>query len=92
MRETDTGILDPDATLDWTFDWTAWLADGDTITSHHLIPDGITISQHAHTATTVTTWLSDPTPGKTWASVTCRITTAQGRTDDRTLQLRIENR
>lgn len=92
MRETDTGILDPDAVLDWCWDWSAWLADGDTITSHHLIGDGITIGEHTHTASTVTAWLSDPDPGKTWVSVTCRITTAQGRTDDRTLRLRITDR
>ena len=25
---------DPDAVLDYTFDWSAWLADGETILTH----------------------------------------------------------
>ncbi len=92
MRETDTGILDPDAVLDFRWDWSSWLVDGDTITSHELLPTGITVDSSSQTSTTVTAWLSDPDPGKTTASVTCRITTAQGRTDDRTLSLYLQHR
>ena len=34
---------DPDAVLDYGFDWSAWLEAGDTIvTSEWIVPEGIT--------------------------------------------------
>lgn len=80
---------DPDATLDYQRDWSAWLAaaDDDTIvTSTWIVPDGLTKTDEANTATTATVWLSGGTAGLSY-DVVNRIVTAQGRTDDRTLTI-----
>lgn len=91
MRETDIAYLDPDARLDYVWDWQAWLADGDTIASATVTGTGITVDTVSHDTTTVTAWLSGGTVG-TAASALCHITTAQGRQDDRTLRLHITQR
>lgn len=79
---------DPDSVLDYLIDWTAWL-DTDTIaTSTWIVPDGITKASDSHTATTTTIWLSGGTAG-TGYPITNRITTAGGRTDDRTIRVRV---
>lgn len=85
---------DPSARLDYRFAWDDWL-DGDTITAATVVayragvPDAtVTVETPAWDATTVTVWVSGGTVGTTVA-LTCRITTAAGRVDDRTLWLRI---
>jgi hypothetical protein len=81
---------DPNALLDYTIDWTDWL-DGDTIASSSWTPDaGLTATAPSHTTTAATTWLSGGTVGATYR-VTNRITTAAGRTDDRSLYITIKN-
>jgi hypothetical protein len=78
--------------LDFELDWSAWLPEGDTITSTEwIVPDGITKGSDTHTTTTATVWLSGGTVNTSYP-VTCRITTAQGRTDDRTIRLTIRDR
>lgn len=84
-------IKDPDATLDYAWDWSAWLPEGDQIASAVVTATGVTVDQQAHTPTTVTAWLSGGEPGRT-ASATCRVTTSQGRTDDRTITLSLSHR
>lgn len=89
-----TYVKDPDAVLDYTFDWTAWLPDSDTIITRTITPgSGITVnsSSIALTGKAVVAWLSGGTVGQTYP-VTCRITTTEGRTDDRTLYVRIQQR
>ncbi|HZY76546.1 MAG TPA: hypothetical protein VFE40_09525 [Jatrophihabitantaceae bacterium] len=84
-------IKDPDAVLDYQIDWSAWL-DGDTIvTSVWIVPDGIVKDSDSHTDTAATIWLSGGTIDKTYR-VTNRITTAAGRTDDRTEPVTIRDR
>jgi hypothetical protein len=84
---------DPNAVLDYTFDWTAWLLPLlDTIVTATFIPDaGLTVDSSSHTTTTATAFVSGGTEG-TSMNLTCRITTAGGRTDDRTIVLKIVNR
>lgn len=83
---------DPDATLDWIFDWIDWLAEAETITSATFIVDpGITIELEQSTTKTATVWLSGGTESQVYR-VTCRITTSEGRTDDRSFTLRCTNR
>ena len=81
---------DPNATLDYTFDWTAYLAPlADTITSAAwVLGDTLTMVSQTHTTTTATIFVSGGTLGNI-ATLTCRITTAGGRTDDRTVNLKI---
>lgn len=86
---------DPDAVLDYVFDWTLWL-DGDTIdTATATVDDDsdtpVVVDSTSNDSTTVTVFLSAGTAG-TSAEVTCRITTSEGRTDDRTIRIRVRER
>ena len=83
---------DPSAVLDYTIDWTAWLKSGDTIsTSTWAVPSGITKNSEANTTTASTVWLSAGTAG-TIHRVICTIVTADGRTDQRSLDIHVTDR
>lgn len=82
----------PTELLDYTFDFTAWLAEiGDTISSHTvtLSPSGPTITQHANTTTAVTAWVSGGTAGTSY-TLTSQITTAGGRTASRSILITVK--
>jgi hypothetical protein len=85
------GTKDPDATIDITFDWTAWLADmGDAqIASVVFIVSGLTSAGSYPTATKASVLVTGGTVSATPASVTCRVTTDSSppRIDDRTVYL-----
>lgn len=84
---------DQDSVLDYSFDWTAWLFDiNDTIASVSWAPDtGLTVSSSSHTDATATAFVSGGAVGDV-LKLTCRIVTTGGRTDDRTITLKIVNR
>lgn len=85
---------DPDAVLDYTWDWSAWLASGETITDATVTPSGtgLTVNGTPTTgAATVTAWLTGGTAGTEYL-VTCHITTSQGRQDDRTITISVVDR
>ena len=86
---------DPDATLDYQLDWSAWLAEGVSIVDLEVTADGgVTVEQHLFTTTTTTAWLKGGTAGEI-ANITFRITTDSAplaQIDDRTLKLRITDR
>lgn len=83
---------DPTAVLDYRIDWASWLADAETITtSTWTAQTGITIDSSSATTTTTTVWLSGGT-ARTVYTVTNRITTNQGRTDERTLHITVTDR
>lgn len=84
-------LMDPNAVLDYEFDWTPWLAAGETITGHTVSASGLTVGQTVSTGTTVTVWLSGGTDGAT-ATVTCHVTTSAGRQDGRTITIRVMER
>jgi hypothetical protein len=89
-----TFIKDPSAVLDYVFDWSAWLTDGETISTRTITATtGITVASSAITgsSTTVTVWLSGGTAGATYY-VTCAIVTSASRTDERTVTIRVTNR
>ena len=85
---------DPDATLDYSFDWTDWL-DGETIAEYEVTVDGVTKVSDVRAGAIVTAWISGgvASPG-TFASVTCSVTTDSSpqRTDERTIYLKIVER
>lgn len=89
----DTKYLkDPSAVLDWVFDWTDWLASGETITDHTITGEtGITVDSSTESAGKVTVWLSGGTAGENY-KVACLITTTAGRTDERTIWIKVVNR
>ena len=84
--------MDPNAVLDFTFDWTDWhAAISDTLSSKTVAANGVTVDSSSATTLKVTVWLSAPLAGVI-ASVTCHIVTAGARTDDRTIYLVTKDR
>lgn len=78
-------VKDPQAVLDYQWDWSLWLAVGETIsTATVTVPTGITLASSTSTTTTVTAWLSSGTVGADY-TITCHIVTNQGRTDERNI-------
>lgn len=91
-RRPSLFVHDPEAVLDYQWDWTAWLGE-DTISTHTIADDSdsLDIDSSLDTDTTVTAWISGGTVGTT-ARVTCHIVTGDGREDDRTITLLIRER
>ena len=99
----DTFLKDPDAVLDYKFDWAAltngngssdWLQSGETLSSHTIDADtGITVASSAltDTNTSVTVWLSGGTTGTDYA-VRCEVVTSGSRTDERTMMVAVRQR
>lgn len=88
-----TILKDPNAVLDYSFDWTAYLAAiTDTIESvEFVLDDGLTQVDYSHNTLMAVVWVSGGLAGTT-ARVTCRITTQGGRVDDRSVFLKIAER
>lgn len=88
-----TAVKDPDATLDYSIDWTDWLAEAtDTIsTSSWTAEAGITIEDDTNTTAVATVWLSGGTVNEQYDIVN-EIVTAGGRTDNRTLTVRVREK
>jgi len=93
-------LKDPSAVLDYVFDWTGWLATGETIavdseTGEKLITitadTGITVDSSTESDGKVTVWLSGGTAGINY-KVACLITTTAGRTDERTIWIKVVER
>jgi hypothetical protein len=82
---------DPNAVLDYTIDWSEWLADADTITAATSTPDtGINVDSTMFTINTTTTWVSGGTNGTTY-NIVIHVTTNGGREDDRTIQIEVKD-
>ena len=86
-----TFVKDPNAVLDYEFDWSEWLALGETISSVTVTATGVTLDSSPNDTSSVTAWVSGGTAGTT-ATVACRITTTMSRVDERTITLRIADR
>lgn len=87
-----TWIKDPDAVLDWHFDWTDWLSSGETITSSNFfVTSGLVVNSTSFTSSNTTIWLAGGSAGTPY-TVTNRISTNQGRTDDRSVTVRVKDR
>lgn len=79
---------DPDAVLDYTLDWTALLVAGDSVTATDFTtsPPDLSVLSQNNDGPLATVWLWQGNTGVTY-NVTCHITTAGGRQDDRTFKL-----
>lgn len=83
---------DPNAVLDYTFDWTDWLdLVSDTISTKTVTGSGVTIDSSNQVGGLVTAWVSGGTADTT-ATVTCKIVTTGGRTEERTIYLLVRER
>lgn len=82
---------DPSAILDYQLDWSEWLGS-DTIASHTVTAaTGLTVVSSTATTSAVTMWLSGGTAGTSYV-VTCRVVTAGGRTDERSITFDVVDR
>ena len=85
-------LKDPSAVLDYVFDWTEWLATVETITDHTITADtGITVDSSTELDGKIIVWLSGGTAGQNY-KVACKITTSAGRTDERTIWIKVTDR
>ena len=82
---------DPQSVLDYTIDWSTWLG-ADTISiSAWTVPSRITKDSDTNSTTTTTIWLSGGTAREEYSLVN-RIVTAGGRTDDRTILVKVADK
>lgn len=88
---SDRFVRDPDSVLDFRWDWSSWLAEDEVIDTASVTVAGVTKDDEENSTTTVTVWISGGSAGST-GSATCRITTNQGRSDDRTIWLVTQER
>jgi hypothetical protein len=88
-----TFTKDPDAILDYSVDWSSWLAGDEISSSEWLLEEGTAIEKasDSKTATKTTVWLRGGNAGTTYL-VTNRIVTVAGRTDDRSISVKVEDR
>ena len=83
---------DPSAVLDFGFDWSDWLASGETINTVTItVSTGLTKDSDSESSGIVTIWLSGGTAGTSY-TVACKITTSAGRTDERSMTIMVINR
>ena len=85
-----TFIKDPDATLDYTVDWSRWLAKEELITTSTWTTT-LTTSGATNTSTVTLVFLAGGTAGTSY-TVRNRVVTNQGRTEDRTFTVTVQER
>ena len=82
---------DPQAVLDYQIDWSDWLGSDTIDVSTWIVPEGLALETDSNTTTTATVWLSGGTARRNY-NVTNEIVTAGGRTDDRTITIKVVDR
>ena len=95
MAKTFPKPKDPDAVLDYEWDWAPFLAEGDPIaTSVFTVVEGTCTTgarPDEKTDTTTTVWVSGGEPGEE-CHITNHIITAAGREDDLTGIIKIKEK
>jgi hypothetical protein len=92
MGTTNVFTKDPAAVLDCQYDWSSWLAAGETIASHTVTAtDGMTVDSSSESEGQVTVWLSGGVGGSDYAA-TCHIATSAGREDNRSITIQVRER
>lgn len=87
-----TYLLDPNATLDFAFDWASWLEDGETLTAETVTATaGATVINDTIDGTRVVYWLTGGQVGSD-VEVTCRVTSSAGRVDERSVRVLVRDR
>lgn len=85
-------VKDPDAALDYGFDWSKWLDTGEVVAiSEWEVASGLTGSMQVNTGTVTQIRLSGGVLNQTY-SVVNRITTSSGQVDDRTLLITVRDK
>ncbi len=91
---------DPDSTLDYQWDWSDWLPDGDTITAATVTiintdaadETPATVDSSSFTDTTVTAWISGGNTAFSPYTAVCHVSTLALREDDRSITLKVKER
>ena len=89
--------ISPGATLDISWDWSAWLAAGETISSRQVVAaEPLTKVSDSISAGVITAMVTAPSLSSTplgWTmTARCTITTSAGRTDTRRFTLTLTDR
>lgn len=89
-------IKDPEAVVDYTVDWNSGYLDGDSLASSHFTvapseTNGLTVDTETHDGATASVTLAGGVAGHVYR-VTNQITTTGGRTDERSLTIRVTER
>jgi len=81
----DAPPKDPNSTIDYGVDWSTWLESGETIVTSTWPETGALVSESESNTTTATSiFVSGGTVGATY-TLTNRVVTSQGRTEDRSM-------
>lgn len=94
MSNSNVFQKDSNAVLDYGFDWSQWLDDGEIILDHQIVtsPCGIIdVYSTTTTAGSVIVWLSSGSVGTRY-SVACKIETSASRIDERTIKIDVKER
>lgn len=81
---------DPDDVLDYKIDWTARLAGDQIVSSQWFVPEALESRDEAFNSTSCTIWLLGGVAAMNYL-ITNRITTAGGRTIDKSVNLPVRN-
>lgn len=85
----ETFTKDPDARLDYDIDWSEWLGTDTIVTSQWIVPAPLSLFTSSYTTTKTFVWVSGGVVGARYSLVN-RVTTAGGRIDDRTINIKIK--
>jgi hypothetical protein len=89
---THSAAKDPNAILDFGLDWGDWVSTGDSLSSAVWSVTGpdnaLTLSDSSLVGDTATTRAAGGTVGYTY-ELTCRVNSASGLVDDRSIALQI---
>jgi hypothetical protein len=83
------------ATLDITWDWSAWLADGETITAREVTAvSPLSKGADNSAAGVITAWVTVPAAAAVGTALIarCQVTTSAGRVDLRKFLLQVADR
>lgn len=87
-----TIIKDPQAVLDYSFDWAAWLTlISDTIASASFTVTSGAVNSSNVVGAVATAWVSGGVIG-TVITLTCHIVTTGGRIDERSVFIKVKER
>lgn len=87
-----TFVKDPEAVLDYSVDWSKWLASDQIETSTWFVSDpALQQSDDSNTTTRATIWVAGGAAGQSY-TVANRITTSGGRTEERSFVIQVQAR
>lgn len=86
-------VKDPDATLDYGFDWSQWLGTDIITSSTWIVDSGLTVvpASESFDDTTTRVFISGGAVGVVY-TVTNRVSTAGSRVDDRSFKITVKER